>query len=273
MKRNRKKPGWLVFGIVAVVCVLVFLSAKDRLNVSFIDNVINVTAKPFVSAATKTEKFFGDFFDYFKNKKKLVKAVDELTYENNYLEQKVNSLTSLEKENERLRDLLKLKDKYPEYKTVAASVIARDSGNYSRFVTIDKGKESGIEVNKAVISQDGLVGLVFEVGNGWAKIQTILDPSTSVGCKITRTGDISVAEGDVSLISQGLLKMLYISGGFTILEGDIAETSGLGEIYPQGIAIGRIKEIKVEESTDSQYALITPIVDFSDLYEVLVIVE
>lgn len=260
-------------GIVVLICVLLFASAKDRLNVSFIDNAVNVVTKPFVSATAKTEQFFGDFFGYFKNKKKLVKTVGELTYKNNYLEQKINSLTSLEKENERLRDLLKLRDKYPEYKTVAASVIAKESGNYSRFITIDKGKESGIEVNKAVISQDGLVGLVFEVGNGWAKIQTILDPSTSVGCKITRTGDISVSEGDISLINQGLLKMLYISGGFTILEGDIVETSGLGEIYPQGIAIGRIKEIKVEESTDSQYALITPIVDFSDLYEVLVIVE
>lgn len=273
VRRNKKKPWWLVLGIVVLICILLFASAKDRLNVSFIDNAVNVVTKPFVSATAKTEQFFGDFFGYFKNKKKLVKTVDELTYKNNYLEQKVNSLTSLEKENERLRDLLKLRDKYPEYKTVAASVIAKESGNYSRFITIDKGKESGIEVNKAVISQDGLVGLVFEVGNGWAKIQTILDPSTSVGCKITRTGDISVSEGDISLINQGLLKMLYISGGFTILEGDIVETSGLGEIYPQGIAIGRIKEIKVEESTDSQYALITPIVDFSDLYEVLVIVE
>lgn len=273
MRRNKKNPWWITGGIVVLICIAVFASAKDRLNVSFIDNTVNVVSKPFVTAASKTEKFFTGFFDYFKNKKKLVKSVDELTYKNNYLEQKVNSLSSLEKENERLRDLLKLKDKYPEYKTVAASVIAKESGNYSRFITIDKGSESGIKVNKTVIAQDGLVGLVFEVGNGWSKIQTILDPTTSVGCKITRTGDISVCEGDVSLINRGLLKMLYISSGFTILEGDIVETSGLGEVYPKGIAIGRINEIKVEESTDSQYALISPIVDFSDLYEVFVIVE
>lgn len=273
MRRNKKNPWWITGGIVVLICIAVFASAKDRLNVSFIDNTVNVVSKPFVTAASKTEKFFTGFFDYFKNKKKLVKSVDELTYKNNYLEQKVNSLSSLEKENERLRDLLKLKDKYPEYKTVAASVIAKESGNYSRFITIDKGSESGIKVNKTVIAQDGLVGLVFEVGNGWSKIQTILDPTTSVGCKITRTGDISVCEGDVSLINRGLLKMLYISSGFTILEGDIVETSGLGEVYPKGIAIGRINEIKVEESTDSQYALISPIVDFSELYEVLVIVE
>ena len=273
MRRNNKKPWWVTWGVILVICVLVAVSAKDRINVMFIDNAVNVVSKPFVSATSGIEKFFDGFFDYFKNKKKLVNSLDELTYKNNYLEQKVNSLASLEKENERLRDLLKLRDKYPQHKTIAASVIAKETGNYSRFVTIDKGKESGIEVNKTVISQDGLVGLVFEVGNGWSKIQTVLDPSTSVGCKITRTGDISIAEGDISLINDGFLKMLYISSQFTILEGDIVETSGLGEVYPQGIAIGRIKEIKVEESTNSQYAVINPIVDFSDLYEVLVIIE
>ena len=128
-------------------------------------------------------------------------------------------------------------------------------------------------VNQPVLSQNGLVGLVFETGYGWAKIQTILDPSTSVGCRITRTGDISVTEGDNALVNDGLLKMLYISKQFTILEGDIVETSGLGEIYPRGILLGKIKEIKVSENSNSQYATIIPTVDFSNLQEVLVITE
>ena len=179
----------------------------------------------------------------------------------------------MEDENERLRDLLDLRSKYPEFETKTASVIAKDGGNYCRFITIDKGTESGIEVNHPVISQNGLVGLVFETGRGWSKIQTILDPSTSAGCKISRTGDISVTQGDISLINDGLLKMLYISNQFTLLEGDIVETSGLGEIYPRGIAIGRIKEVKISENSSSQYATIVPVVDFTKLYEVLVITK
>ena len=168
---------------------------------------------------------------------------------------------------------MELRSKYPEFETQSASVIAKDGGNYCRFVTVDKGSESGIEINQPVISQNGLVGLVFEVGNGWAKIQTILDPSTSAGCKISRTGDISVTEGDISLINEGLLKMLYISNQFTLLEGDIVETSGLGEIYPRGIAIGKIKEVKISENSSSQYATIVPVVDFTKLYEVLIITK
>lgn len=272
-RSNKKHP--LIFFIILfiIIVVLAVFSAKDRQNVNFIDNAVNVVIKPVSKAFTATAHFFEDFSDYFKNKKKLTEQLDELTYENNILEQKVSSLTSLEDENERLRDLLDLRSKYPEFETKTASVIAKDGGNYCRFITIDKGTESGIEINQPVISQNGLVGLVFEAGHGWSKIQTILDPSTSAGCKISRTGDISVTQGDISLINDGLLKMLYISNQFTLLEGDIVETSGLGEIYPRGIAIGRIKEVKISENSSSQYATIVPVVDFTKLYEVLVITK
>lgn len=270
---SKKRPVIFFIILFAVIVTLAVLSAKNRENVGFIDNAVNTVSKPFTKAFTSVSEFFGDFSVYFKDKKELSEKLDEYTYENNILEQKLSSLESLEDENKRLRDLLELRAKYPEFETKSASVTAKDGGNYCKFITIDKGRESGIEVNQPVISQNGLVGLVFEVGDGWAKIQTILDPSTSAGCKISRTGDTSVTEGDISLINEGLLKMLYISNQFTLLEGDIVETSGLGEIYPSGIAIGRIKEVKISENSSSQYATVSPVVDFTRLYEVLVITD
>ena len=272
-RTSRKKPLILVVVFVLVATILLIASAKNRSNVGFIDNVVNVTVKPVSTFFSNISHSVGGFFDYFHSKKELVKQVSELTYKNNLLEQKNASLSSLETENERLRALLELSEKYPAFQTTAASVIAKDGGNYGRFITIDKGIESGIAVNQPVMAQNGLVGLVFETGYGWSKIQTILDPSTSVGCRISRTGDVTVAEGDNTLVNDSLLKMLYISKQFTILEGDIVETSGLGEIYPPGISIGKIKEIKISDNTNSQYATIVPMVDFSNLQEILVITQ
>ncbi len=272
-RTSRKKPLILVLVFVLVATILLIASAKDRSNVGFIDNIINFTVKPVSTFFSNVNASIDGFFDYFRSKKELVQQVSELTYKANLLEQQNAALSSLETENERLRKLLELGEKYPQFQTTAASVIAKDGGNYGRFITIDKGEESGIAVNQPVLSQNGLVGLVFETGYGWAKIQTILDPSTSVGCRITRTGDISVTEGDNALVNEGLLKMLYISKQFTILEGDIVETSGLGEIYPRGIPLGKIKEIKVSDNSNSQYATIVPMVDFSNLQEVLVITK
>ncbi len=272
-RTSQKKPLVLLLVFVIVIATLLVVSAKNRNNVSWLDNVIHFTVKPVATFFSNINTSVDGFFEYFQNKKDLVQEVSELTYKNNLLEQKNASLSSLETENERLRQLLELREKYPQFQTTAASVIAKDGGNYSRFITIDKGEESGIQINQPVLSQNGLVGLIFETGHGWAKIQTIIDPSTSVGCRITRTGDISVTEGDNALINDGMLKMLYISKQFTILEGDIVETSGLGEIYPSGIPIGKIKEIKVSDQSNSQYATIVPTVDFSNLQEVLVITE
>lgn len=272
-RTNRKKPLIFVLIFVLVAAILMISSAYNRSNVGWIDNAVNITVKPISRFFSNIAASVSGFFDYFESKKELVKSVSELTYKNNLLEQKNASLSSLETENKRLRELLELKEKYPQFETTAASVIAKDGGNYGRFITIDKGIESGVLINQPVMAQSGLVGLIFETGYGWSKVQTVVDPATSVGCRITRTGDISVIEGDSTLINDGMLKMLYISRQFTILEGDIVETSGLGEIYPRGIPIGKIKEIKVTEDSHSQYATIVPMVDFSNLHEVLIITK
>ena len=270
-KNSIKKP-IIIFSIfILITVILIISSAKDRGNVSFFDNTVAFVVNPIAKVIGGAGHGIGSFFEYFHSKKALIQTVGELTTKNNLLDQKVSSLISLEAENDRLRKMLDLRDKYPKFDTITASVISKDGGNYCRFITVDKGVESGLTPNQAVISGDGLVGLIFETGNGWSKIQTILDPSTSAGCRITRTGDISVTEGDPALFNSGLLKMLYISKQFTILEGDILETSGLGEIYPRGIPIGRIKEIKLSENSSSQYATIMPVVDFSNIYEVLII--
>jgi rod shape-determining protein MreC len=270
-KTTNKKPIVFFIAFIVITVSLIIASAKNRANVAFLDNVVNVTVTPAARFFTGIGNGAAGFFGNFQSKKQLLTTVDELTYKNNVLEQKYAALSALEGENERLRNLLALKEKYPEFTTVGASVIAKDGGNCCRFITIDKGNESGIDVNHAVIADNGLVGIVFEAGAGWSKIQTILDPSTSAGCRVTRTGEISLAEGDISLVNGGLLKMTYISKQQPILDGDIIETSGLGEIYPRGIPIGRVKEIKISEINSSQYATIMPIVNFSDIYEVLII--
>jgi len=273
LRRGNKKP--LLFFIIFIVIAvsLIIASARNRANVGILDNIVNFTVNPIANAFNGIGRSVGGFFQHFGDVKKLAQEVDSLKYKNSMLEQKINSMSSLENENDRFRKLLELKEKYPQFGTTAATVMAKDGGNYCRFITIDKGSESGIIVNQPVIANDGLVGIVFEVGRGWSKIQTILDPSTSAGCRITRTGDISVTEGDVSLVNSGCLKMLYVSKQFTISDGDIIETSGLGEIYPRGIPIGRVKEVKTSENDNTQYAVITPSVDFSNIFEVLVIVE
>jgi len=122
-----------------------------------------------------------------------------------------------------------------------------------------------------VVGSKGVVGYVVQTGATFSKVQTVIEGGSSLGCIITRTGDIAVCEGDTNLLKDGLMTMTYVSKDMSIVEGDIIETSGLGEIYPAGLVIGRVKELKNESITKNQYAVIKPAEDFDYIREVFVV--
>lgn len=175
------------------------------------------------------------------------------------------------KENERLRTLLRLEETMVGQSVVAARVLSVDFDNFSQTIVINRGSEDGLAVDNTVTAASGVIGRVSEVGRGWARVTTLLSPKNSMGVRITRTGDVAIAEGDLSMARSNTLKLCYISGSAQLIEGDTVETSGLGGIYPPGLFAGRISKIKKDNSGQVEYAVIEPGVDFSRLYEVLVI--
>jgi len=161
--------------------------------------------------------------------------------------------------------------KNPQLDLEASIVISKDTSNYYSTFLIDKGLEDGIKTNMPVVGAKGLIGYVAETGKGFSKIQTIIEGGSSVGCVVSRTGNTAVTEGNTVLLKEGLMSMIYVSKEMNLVEGDIVETSGLGQIYPPGLVIGRIKEITTDEITKSQYAIIKPVEDFEFIREVFVI--
>ncbi|MCK9479335.1 MAG: rod shape-determining protein MreC [Firmicutes bacterium] len=262
--------------ILLLVVTLILLTAaalytSNREEMTFGEDLVGSVITPFQalfsSAVGATEWFFG----YFSN-------VDNLRVDNAALTQQVNSLNDALRqvehykiENERLKALLMLKEDMTEYGIVAAEVIARDPGSWYSSFTINKGRSDGLQARQAVITSNGLVGHIHEIGAGWAKVISIIDTQSSVGAMVARTGDIAVIESDIELIRNGLCKMTHIGKNANIMTGDMVETSGLGGIYPKGILIGRIKEMSPETSGISQYAIIEPAADFEHISTVAVL--
>mgnify|MGYP003293734663 CR=1 FL=1 len=94
-----------------------------------------------------------------------------------------------------LKQYLNLTEKYNTYTTVPAYIINKDISNLSSTMVINAGKNSGIEVNMPVITEEGLVGYVVSVTNSTAKVQPIIDPSTSVSSAISTSRDGVIAQG------------------------------------------------------------------------------
>ena len=176
----------------------------------------------------------------------------------------------MKSENETLKEYVNLKDKYAEYTTIPAYVINKDISNYNNCIVINVGSDEGIKVNMTVISDKGLVH-VISVTSNTAKVQTIVDTSSSISCTLTSSRDTIIARG--TLEGKSMLMATYIPTEASLIESDTIETSGLGGIYPKGILVGSIQKVVNTKNIVDRYAQIKTAVDFSKLQTVLVITQ
>ena len=263
----------LLLVITLMLLVVTVLYTTDRESVTFGEDAVGAVVTPVQTLFTGIAGGITGFFDYFGD-------VDEIKAENKSMSDEIkrldNTVRQLEQyklENERLKRMLDLKESFTDYELVGAAVIAKDTGNWFSTFTIGKGTSDGIAVNQPIITSSGLVGHVYEVGTNWAKVISIIDANSSVGAMVVRTRDVAVVESDVDLQEEGLCKLTYLSKNVSLISGDIVETSGLGGVYPPGLLIGKIREIKPETAGISQYAIIEPAVDFQRISEVFAVMN
>lgn len=184
------------------------------------------------------------------------------------LNQKIVELQEASKENERLQRLLSFKTN-TTFSTEAARVIGRDSTNWVSSIIIDKGKRSNVEVGMPVISEIGLVGKVFEVGNSISKILLINDPNFKVAAIVQDSRDEGIVSGSLG----GNCRMYFLSLESDVEVNDIVVTSGLGGVFPKGLLIGRVIDVDVDPGGLMKNCSIQPSTDLSNIEEVLVIVK
>ena len=173
-------------------------------------------------------------------------------------------------ENARLRELLEFKESTVTQELKAAQIIGKEPGNWFEVFTIDLGANDGIAAGMPVVTPQGLVGRVEEVGLSWAKVMSIIDVRSSVSAIMERTRDTGVVKGTIGSDDlTATLTMNYLPLDTDIIEGDSVLTSGYDEVYPKGLIIGR-----VTSSTDQsggKLVVVEPGVDFRRLEEVLVV--
>ena len=176
-------------------------------------------------------------------------------------------------ENARLRDLNDLREQRRDLSDIEAAYITEhDVSNWTSSLTLNKGTVHGVEAGDCVIDETGaLVGIISVSGTNWSTVLTLVDTDMSLGAQVFRTGDLGLAQGDFSLMGKVRLRLDYLSAGCQLLGGDLVVTSGLGGYYPEGLVIGSVEEVQVDDSGAASYAILAPQVSFDDLEEVFVI--
>ena len=257
-------------GVLLLVLITVIASGK-QLNATLLESAIGVVVTPFQDLTTGISSWVDETITASRNKADLKEENTELKNQIADLLEENRRLAMYEAENAKLSALLKIAQRYPDYESVGANVIAKDPGVWYDGFTIDKGTTSDISANMVLIAPEGLVGKVLESGLTFSKAQSILDSRSSVPAMSVRTGDLGVVKGNYTLSADGLCIMEYIDAQAEIMVGDEIVTSHLSDIYPAGLAIGKVLELETDTNGLTKYAVIQPYVDLKHLDTILVI--
>ena len=261
---------WLL--ILSVICIILMgLSGFAGTGKGPLAWFAGYTVVPMQKGINQVGMWMSDVSDNFKTLQeirgentRLKKKVEELTTENNRLQQNSAVL-------ERYQKLYKMDQNTADYPKVGANVIASDNSNWFSKFTIDKGSKDGIAKDMNVLSGTGLVGIVVEVYPNYSIVSSIIDDK-NVSAMILTTFDKCIVSGDLQSIEDGLIKFEQLANNENeVPVGEQVVTSNISDKYLQGLLIGYISDVSVDPNNLTRSGYIIPATDFKELQEVLVI--
>lgn len=273
-KQKARKRRYMIYSILVtlvVVFILYYLLSRPSGDISLVENGAGTILTPLQRGARTVTAFIKSWFGIGQDVD-LEEEIETLRVENELLHIRLNDLTEVEQENERLEVLLGAKEEYDALEPVFAKVIAKDTGVWFDTFAINRGQNDGIRTNMAVVNADGLIGRVYEVGMNYSKVLTIIDPRSSVAALIGRTRDNGMMQG-INTGSNETVEcyMYYLPNIANVRVGDEVFTSGLDSLFPKGLKIGSVIAISREADTLDKYAVVSPAADFSSIEEVFVL--
>lgn len=273
-KKNKTKHIFLGTIIVLVLIMAIFsytLKPDRQLNKfeSLIKDVVTGTQKvvtsPFKFVINKVDNY-KELVGIRKKYQKLlpeVKRIDALNAENIELRKQLNAM----------KKELNITYTINDYEFLNATVINRNVASWYNTITIDKGTYNGVDVNMVVVNSAGLIGKVVSTTTFTSDVRLLT--TSDMESKIS----VTISDGEKSV--NGLIKNYNyttkylevegISNTEKISVGEYVYTSGLGEIFPSGILIGTVKNIKTDEYDLAKIIDVTPIADFDDINYVAIL--
>jgi rod shape-determining protein MreC len=259
-----RKYSRLLLVLLAALGLLTLQRVSPRERLWLTEGVAAVTA-PIQGAAARLHRAATATWVTYLEWKHLRVNVERLRAEVAALRLRQLRQDELETENSRLRAMLTLRERLP-VQTIGAEVVSREWNGFTRGLTINRGRNDGLERLAPVIVTRGVVGRVVGLRGGSAIVQLLTDPASSIGGVVTRTR----AQGLVEGAAGGRLRLKLAAREEGISVGDAVSTSGIGGLFPKGLPIGRVSQVHPPTGV-FRIADIEPTVDLATVEEVLVL--
>jgi rod shape-determining protein MreC len=159
------------------------------------------------------------------------------------VQQLQNELQELKNQNQQLKQLLNYSSTITT-KGVLAPIILRSADNWWQQVTIGKGSNDGIKVDHIVVGTGGVVGRVVAVTPNTSRVLLASDPNSRIGAIVSRTRNMGFIQGTRG--NQAVLQ--FFDKRPNIKKGDVVLTSAVSQLFPAGIAVGRIVDTNLDKS-------------------------
>jgi rod shape-determining protein MreC len=207
--------------------------------------------------------------------RELLRQIEPLRRKNQELQLLQQQDAQLRNENARLRGQLGWAQQQP-WKVRLARVIARDPANWWRSLEIDLGSRDGLRGNLAVLTADGLAGRVQNVGQTRSQVVLLWDPNLRVAAVVEMSGGLTGNETGIITANssapqaEGMIDLELLSGASGVRPGQRVVTWGAGGVFPKGILIGKIVDVRTKEYGLTTEARVKLAADLGALEEVWV---
>ena len=269
MLNSRQRTGYLVLAVILghVILISAQVNAREESGSSVLEAVTFGALTEVQRAMTSAMGGVRTIWVGYVELRDVHAENDALRRDMASLEFELQQQRALAERSRTLQRLLEFRERV-EATTVSARVIAADATPWFRTLTIDRGAGDGLRPDLAVVAPKGVVGRIVGLpGARAAKVQLLIDRNAAAGAIIERTRAAGVVTGSDD---EHALRMEYVSNLEDVQVGDPVVTSGIDGIYPKGFAIGTVD--LVERGAGLYKTIrITPIVEFSQLEDVLVV--
>src|SRR5829696_3474526 len=259
---------WLVIVLLLGNFMLMAFDAREITSGQRIIRVWSQAAADFVqSPVTSVTSGFSNYFSSISNLRSAQSENDILKQRVQELELDIKGKEDLTAENDRLRGLLNLKET-SKYKVLTARIIGRDPSVWFDSSIINRGSLDGVKLNMPVITDGGLVGRVTAVGPLTAQFDLITRDKSGVGGVVGESGSSNVLGVVAGTSKSDLVEMKYVSGSAEVLPGQVVYTTGQDGIYPAGLKVGEIVEVRSGSATVPHQIFIRPSSGINSIKEV-----
>ncbi len=259
--------------IVAVLLAAALTIVSSVTNQSIPSMLMQGVMAPIRAGATALTDQARQYYNYMFAYEALVAENAALKEQLAMMEDQARQADSVERENQRLRELNNLNSTHEDYKEVDAYIISRSSTDWTNTFTINRGSNSGIQVDMCAITENGeVIGLVTEVGPNYAVVKTVLDSTLEISAIISASGYNGMVSGDYINGQGHMLRMDYLPSSSIIKNSDQVVTSG-STVYPRGLILGYVVDAEFDDTGVAKYAILRPAADFDVLEQVFILTE